>query len=196
MENRAACRFGGGMPGDGAGVGWEQDLFAVLDDLEHQAQALYAAEREAELADRARSEYTQVLLAARLAASVGADLVVEVEGVGRLAGRLERVASGWLLLAAAGSDWVVRSAAVAEVVGASPRALPEVAWPVAARLGLGSALRRLADAAEPCVLHRLDGGRTAGVLQRVGGDFVEVLVGERRRPTLVPLDRLAAVQSR
>ena len=35
-------------------MAWEEQLFALLDDLEQQAEALYDAEREAELADRSR----------------------------------------------------------------------------------------------------------------------------------------------
>ena len=34
-------------------MSWEEELFALLDDLEEQAEALYDAERDAELADRA-----------------------------------------------------------------------------------------------------------------------------------------------
>ena len=70
-----------------------------------------------------------------------------------------------------------------------------VAWSPLARLGLGSALRRLADAGERCVLHLLDGTSHDAVLRRIGADFVEVTVGEGRT-VLVALDALAAVQSR
>ncbi|MCA1481579.1 hypothetical protein, partial [Bradyrhizobium sp. NBAIM08] len=38
------------------------------------------------------------------------------------------------------------------------------------RLGLGSALRRVAETGRRCVLHRLDGTRHDGVLRRVGAD--------------------------
>ena len=41
-------------------MAWEEELFALLDDLEQQAEALYDAERDAELADRSRAEYQQV----------------------------------------------------------------------------------------------------------------------------------------
>ena len=52
-------------------MAWEEELFAVLDDLEQQAEALYDAEREVDLADRSRAEYQQVTLASRLMATVG-----------------------------------------------------------------------------------------------------------------------------
>mgnify|MGYP001289295622 CR=1 FL=1 len=106
-----------------------------------------------------------------------------------------RVADGWCLLGDAAQDWVLSLPAVQAVEGASPRALPEVAWPVVARLGLGSALRRLADQQARCVLHLRDGDRHDGVLTRVGRDFVELVTGADRS-VLVAWSGLAAVQSR
>jgi hypothetical protein len=178
-------------------VSWEDELFGYLEELEGQAEALYDAERAAELADRSRSAYAEVTLAARLVASLERDVVLEVVGVGTLPGALRRVGTGWLLVATAGGqDWVVRLAAVGEVRGASERAVPEMAWPAVARLGLGGALRRLADGAEPCSLHLVDGRRLDGVLGRVGADFVEVAGGEAGEVRLVALARVAAVSSR
>ena len=69
-------------------MAWEEELFAVLDDLEQQAEALYDAERGLELADRSRSEYQQVTLASRLMASVGSEVVLDVRGVGAVGGVL------------------------------------------------------------------------------------------------------------
>ena len=172
-------------------MAWEEQVFALLDDLEQQAESLYDAERRLELADRARAEYASVTLASRLAASTGEEVELDVTGVGRLAGRLERVAAGWVSLVVVDQEWVVRTGAVAEVRGASARALPEVAWAAVDRLGVGSALRRLADAGESCRWHRLDGGRAEGVPTRIGRDFVEV--SRAGRSTLVALDALAAV---
>lgn len=177
-------------------MSWEEELFGLLDDLEAQAASTFALEREAELADRRRAEYQQVTLAARLMASVDQLLTLEIAGVGAVAGTLERVATGWLLLHAAGQDWVVRHEALTGVTGGSDRAVPAVAWPAVAGLGLGSALRRLSDAGERCVFHGTDGSRHEGVPARVGADFVEVAVGETGRIVLVPFARLAAVQSR
>lgn len=175
---------------------WEEELFSLFDDLESQAAAAYALDREAEIADRSRSEYAQVTLAGRLMASVGLEVVVDIRGVGPVSGTLERVATGWFLVSGRGADWVVRQAAVGAVRGASDRAVPEVAWSAVARLGLGSALRRLAESGERCLLHRLDGVRLDGVLRRVGADFVELITGEPRRVVLVAYDAIAAVQSR
>lgn len=176
-------------------MGWEEHLFALFDDLEQQAEALYDTERDAELADRSRSAYHEVTLVSRLMASTGHAVALDVRGVGRLEGRLDRVAAGWLLLRGPAQDWVLRTAAVQVVEGVSERSLPEVAWPPVARLGLGSALRRLADARERCVLHLLDGARHEAVLERVGADFVEARV-TGGRTALVAVAALAGVQSR
>lgn len=174
---------------------WEEDLFALFDDLEAQAEGAYLLEREAELADRTRAEYAAVTLASRLMASAGADVVVAVAGVGPVAGVLERVATGWCLLRGPGQDWIVSLSAITSVAGASHRSVPEVAWSPITRLGLGSALRRLADAGSPCVFRLRDGGRVDGVVRRVGKDFTEVATGEAGRVLLVAFDAVAAVQS-
>lgn len=177
-------------------MSWEEELFGFLDDLESRAAASFALEREAELADRRRAEYREVTLAARLMASVGREVSLDVAGVGTLSGTLERVATGWLLLRGTGRDWVVTEPALVAVRGASDRAVPAVAWPRTAGLGLGSALRRLADAGEWCVFHATHGGRHEGVARRVGADFVEVAAGEQGRVVLLAFATLAAVQSR
>lgn len=177
-------------------MGWEHDLFALFDDLEGQAAALYAADRDAELADRSRAEYQHVTLASRLMASVGTEATLGVQGIGAVSGTVERVADGWALVASGDHDWVVNLAAVGTVVGASVRSVPEVAWSPVTRLGLGSALRRIAEAGERCLLHLRDGSRHEGTLRRVGDDFCELVEGEQRRMILVSFAGLAAAQSR
>ncbi len=177
-------------------MSWEEELFAYLDDLEGQAGALYAAERAPELADRSRAEYRSVTLATRLMAAVDHEVALELVGVGIVSGRLARVATGWCLVSGSSQDWVIRLGAIAVVQGGSDRAVPELAWPPVARLGLGAALRRLADSAEPCSLHLTDGRRHDGTLVRVGADFVELATGETGRLLLVAVEHLAAVQSR
>jgi hypothetical protein len=176
-------------------VDWDEQVFALLDDLEQQAETLYAADRAGELADRSRSEYAAVSLASRLLASIGRAVLLEVRGPGQVAGVLQRVGADWCLVHGPAQDWVVRLSAVLAVEGASERSVPEVAWPPVARLGLGSALRRLADAGERCLLHAVDGSSRDVVITRVGGDFVEATMGEGRS-VLLALDSVAAVQSR
>jgi hypothetical protein len=174
---------------------WEERLFAFLDDLEQQAQALYAVDRASELADRSRSEYAGVTLVTRLMASMGREVTLDLTGVGPVAGRLQRVGRDWCLVHGAAQDWMVRLAAVTGVEGASERSVPEVAWSPVSRLGLGSALRRLADTGTECRLHGVDGSVRDARLARVGSDFVEAVVGQGRI-ALVAWDALAAVQSR
>ena len=176
-------------------MSWEPELFAFLDDLEHQAEDLYDAEREIELSDRSRAEYHHVTLASRLMAGVGQEVVLELSGVGPVAGALDRVGEGWCLVRGPAQDWMVPHHAIAAVHLASDRSVPEVAWSPLARLGLGSALRRLADAGQRCVLHRRDGSTHEVVILRVGADFVEARAA-RGLPVLVAFEALAAVQSR
>ena len=177
-------------------MGWEDDLFALFDDLEGEASALAAVERGAEHADRSRAEYQTVSLASRLMASVGSEVTLGVVGVGTLTGALDRVAEDWLLLSAGQHDWVINAHAIITVEGASVRSIPEVAWSPLTRLGLGSALRRVAEAGERCLVHLRDGSRHEGTLRRVGQDFCELVEGEDRRMVLVPFRGLAAAQSR
>ena len=66
--------------------GWEQRLLTVFDDLEQQAAAAFGAEREAEVAERARSAYAGVTLATRLMAARGTRVGLAVEGVGAVSG--------------------------------------------------------------------------------------------------------------
>ena len=178
-------------------MGWDERLFDLLDDLEGEAGALFAAERDAELADRSRAEYASVTLASRLMASEGRSVALEVVGVGGVRGELRRVGTGWCLVAGDVVDWLVPVDAVASAEGLSDRAVPEVAWSALARLGVGSALRRLADSATRCVVFTRRGGRHEVLLLRVGRDFVEAeTVGERPRRLLLALAAVGAVQSR
>jgi hypothetical protein len=177
-------------------MGWEEELFALFDDLEQQAGALAANERAPELADRSRAEYQSVTLASRLMATVGTTVTVGALGIDSITGTLERVADGWMLVAAGQHDWVVNLAAVTSVEGTSVRSVPEVAWSPLAALGLGSALRRIAEAGERCLLHLRDGRRHEGRLRRVGQDFCELAEGDDRRIVLVAFDALTAAQSR
>jgi hypothetical protein len=176
-------------------MSWEHDLFAMLDDLEGQAAAAWEADREAELADRARTEYGTVTLASRLMASRGRDVSLDLPHVGRLEGRLARVGEEWCLITGAGQDWIVPLRSVTGVHGASERSVPDVAWSPVDRLGLRAALRRLADAEARCLLHLADGTRHEAYVLRVGADFLEgrSTSGE---VVLVPYAGLVAVQSR
>lgn len=175
-------------------MAWEHELFALFDDLEGQAAAAWEADREAELADRARAEYASVTLASRLMASRGHDVSLDLPHVGRLEGRLARVGEGWCLLTGRGQDWIVPLDRVLVLRGASERSVPDLAWSPVDRLGLGAALRRLADSGERCVLHLGDGSRHEAHVERVGADFLECRAADD--VLLVPWSGLVAVQRR
>ena len=185
-------------------MGWEDELFGFLEELEQRAEAVYEVERGPEIADRSRTEYQQVSLASRLMASLERDLVLDVRGVGPVRGELVRVGTGWCLVSGAAGDWVVRLPAVAMARNVSQRSVPEVAWSPVTRLTLGSALRRLAESGSRCVVHLVDGSRHDGVLARVGADFAEIRLGadpsaaphEPSRLALVAFESVAAVSSR
>lgn len=179
-------------------MAWEHELFALFDDLEGQAAALWEADREAEIADRARAEYASVTLASRLMASRGHDVRLDLPHVGRVEGRLDRVGDGWCLLSGTGQDWIVPLGHVVTAHGCSARSVPEVAWSPVDRLGLRAALRRLAETGARCVVHLADGSWHAGRLERAGADFVECVPdGDAPGdPVLVAHAALVAVQSR
>ena len=100
-------------------MSWEHDLFALLDDLERQAAALYEADREAELADRAAAEYGAVTLASRLMASRRAARWPSTcrTSAGRGTAGAGRGRSGACSRGPA-QDWIVRLRAVTGVRGA------------------------------------------------------------------------------
>lgn len=176
-------------------MGWEEQLFDVLDDLEGQAQSLWSADREAEVADRAHSEYASVTLASRLMASLGTCVDLDVRGLGRIGGEVSGVGTDWCVLRAAGGQWVVSLAAVLCVSGAASRSVPEVAWSPVHRLTMASALRRLADSGHRCVVHLVDGGAHEGCVLRVGADFVE-LRSAGDQPVLLAHTAVVAVHCR
>ncbi len=174
---------------------WDEQLFGIFDDLEQQADALFLVERGAEIADRGQVEYAAVTLASRLMASAGQEIVLEVVGVGSVGGSLQRVSTQWCLLAGRGQEWIVRLPAISQVRDASRRSVAEAAWSPVARLGLGSALRRIAEVRARCLLHLLDGSSHDVRLERVGSDFVEARLGESGS-ALFTFASLAAVQKR
>ncbi len=168
-------------------------LAELLDELAGQANAVLGQELLLEVAEQARAEYATVTLASRLMATLGAEVTMQVAGIGTVAGRLERCAATWCHLDAGTRQWLVVQDHLVAVDGVNPRSVPEGAWPATARLGLGSALRRLADDGRSAHLHLSDGTRLEVRWGRVGNDFVEVYVGERRAPRLVAHAAIVAV---
>jgi hypothetical protein len=180
-------------------VTWETELLALFDDLEQQAEGLALVQRDAEVAELARAEYAEVGLDARLHASVGTVVEIGVLGAGVLRGRLAGAGAGWCLLAdgapaASGHEWVVPVEAMASARGLATGARPEAARPLAARLGVASVLRRVAEAREEVLVVRRDGEGRRGRIGRVGADFLEVLSPDAG-VELVPFRALGAVRS-
>lgn len=173
---------------------WEEKLLDLFEDLEQQAAGLHLAERDAEIADRSRSEYAGVTLVSRLHGSVDEVVTLDVIGVGVLEGTLLRVGADWCLVRSSpsGHEWIVALAAVKRAGGLTDRAVNERARSVVARLGLGSALRGVADTHAVIVVHHVDGTQGRGRLARVGADFVELASADNDRQHV---DGLADVRS-
>lgn len=159
------------------------DVAGVIEDLEQQAAGMLLAERDAELVDRARGEYATVALSSRVHASIGRPVVLDLWDGGSVEGLLDSAGKDWFLLtsmleaagpAGGGGVTLVRTAAVAAAGGLSDRAVPEAARPIAARLGIGSALHRLTSGGAEVVVSLVTGTRLRGQLGRVGSDFVEL----------------------
>lgn len=180
-----------------------QDLFA---DLEREWEAGDAAERRAEIAERTRAEFARVPFLDRLRGSAGREVALTTRGGHEVRGLLARVGADFVLVVAARHETVVPTRAVATVSGLGDVTADErEVGPVAARLGLCSALRGLAaDRAQVGV--ELHGGRRiTGTLQRVGADFVEVAehppdepprAGRAWRRTALALDAVLMVVRR
>ena len=170
----------------------DRELFEVLEDLEAQAESEHHRGRADELHDRARSAYHEVPLESRLMATLGAHVELTVEGMGQIAGALDRVGSQWCRVRQGQRCWIVLGHALMSARGVSSRAVPRVAWSPVDTMGVGSPLRRVADEGRPCVVHLLDGQVVEGEVERVGADFIELLLPRTER-MLIPLRALAAV---
>jgi hypothetical protein len=179
---------------------WE-DLFA---DLEGQLSAEEAVALSAEVADRTRREQARIRLADRLRAAEGARLVVDVQGVGQLTGRVAGVGPDWLLLDDGVRELLVPVGALRWVSGLGRLAAdPQAQGAVAARLTLGYALRALARDRAVVSLVLRDGGALTGTVDRVLADHLDLAehpVDEPRRAGAVravrsvPLEALAVVR--
>lgn len=153
---------------EGTGLG------GLFEDLEQQAAGFHLAERDAELADRARGEYAAVSFASRVHASLGREVALTIGGGEVVEGTLLQAGVDWCRLSGVGRTWLVRLGGVVTARGMSARALPEAARPAVARLTFGSALHRLAEESAEVLLHvETVGGLRVRVL-RIGADFVEV----------------------
>jgi len=163
-------------------VRWER-LFA---DLEAQLDEAEGADFASEVADRSRREVALITLADRLRSSDG-EVVLGISAAGTTGGRVVGCGPDWVLLVDGGVETLVSLAAVVWVRGLSGAAEPTGSV-VAARLGLGYALRGIArDRAETTVV-LTSGDRITGTIDRVGADFIDLAehpLGELRRAVAV-----------
>ena len=177
---------------------WEQRLLDLFEDLEQQAEGAALAARDAEVAELARAEYSEVDLASRWHASVGND--VELHGQHGLVvrGRIARVGAGWCLVVGGSArerpeEWLCPLTGVVTARGLSAQARPPSTRPLTGRLGLGSALRGVAEDRAPVLLVRSDGERRHGRVGRVGKDFLELLRDDGG-VEVVPFSAVAALR--
>lgn len=178
---------------------------ALFDDIDAQLTAATTAEHAAEVADRTRREGAAIRTVDRLRAALGQPLVVRVLGAGSTRGAVLDVGPDWLLLQdRSGREVLVVLAAVLDVQGLGRDvAVPGSEGEVAARLGLGWAVRGLARARASVRAHLVDGTVLTGTVDRGGVDHLEMALhpaGEPRRQgvvrevRLVPFSALALLQ--
>ena len=145
-------------------------------DLEGQLEAAESADLAAEAADRTRREAARLTVLDRARGALGARVLVQVLGAGRIDGVLLQVGGGWLLVGeSAGRQALVPLPAVLALSGMSVRSAG--AGPggrVLDRLGLGHALRGLARDRATVSVMLIDGSTRAGTVDRVGADFLEL----------------------
>lgn len=178
-------------------------LFA---DLEAQVGAQDVAEFEAEVAERARIEFGRLRLVDRLRAAPGQRVRLGCLGAGVLAGRLDRLGAGWMLLTdEVRCQLLVPLAAVTWLTGVGPMSSAQGADVVESRLDLRHALRGLARDRAPVRLVLADGEAVEGTIDRVGADYLELAehaadavrrAPEVRRMRMVPLAAVSMVRSR
>lgn len=177
------------------------DLSGLFEDLEQQARGLHLAERDAELADRARGEYAAVTFASRVHASLGRHVTLTLRGGEVVVGTLTRAGADWCAVTRStpSRSWLVRLDAVAGVQGLSARAVPEPARPAVARLTFGSALHRLASGAPDLLVHVETAEALRVRVSRIGADFVEVEPtgggGPSAATLVVPFGGIVAVRA-
>ena len=176
----------------------EGGLGRLFEDLEQQAAGMHLAERDAELADRARGEYAAVTFASRVHASLGREVALTLADGQTVEGTITQAGVDWCSVVPPGRRgvWLVRLATVSAAHGLSSRAVPEAARPASARLGFGSALHRLAGDSAEVLLHLVPGAALRVRVVRIGSDFAEVEpVGEPPQAVLlVPFGAVLAAR--
>lgn len=181
-------------------MSWERALLDLFDDLEAQAAGLSQVARDEDVADLARAEYAEVALVERLHGSLGVEVRLEVAGGATVRGPLQRVGRGCAAVRSTDVPRVLHLVNLDHVLSVSTtstRAEASASLPLTSRLGMAAAARHLAEEADEVSMRLADGRRLAGVLSRVGADFLELTPtagdGAGLSTVLVPLAAVATL---
>lgn len=161
----------------------------LFEELEAQAGDLEAQERDALVEELREGEWADTSWRSLL----GGDVVLDVIGVGRIAGTCVLVNERIVQLNAGRADHVISSAAVAAIVSAQRRADETTA--VSAALGWGHVFRALRHDGERVRVQLVSGTTVDGVVEVVGTDFVRVRE-ESGREQMLTFAALAMVSGR
>lgn len=165
------------------------DLFG---DLEGQLAAARDADFAQEVAELAVAERASVDLASRLAAARGQAVIVHLRGGAVVRGEMSDATPSWVLLREGARDHLIPGTAISAVEGAADRSLP---WGgVERRLGLGHALRALAEDYAPVVVST-DGAEFRGRMAAVGADHLDLTPDSGGASVVVPFWAILRVSS-
>lgn len=180
-----------------------------FEDLEHQLDSEWEAERAALQTESERLRLSRLELRERLGqlADDGADLAVEFSGSRTLRGRVTGAGADWLTLdldvGLRGSAAVVPIAAIEAVVTAEPDLLRSARSraprpPSSERMTFGFVLRDLVRRRTAVQVHTEGGREWVGTIDRAGADHLDLAVhdpGAARRAEAVVAHRLIAMRS-
>lgn len=180
-----------------------------FEDLEHQLDSEWEAERAALQTESERLRLSRLDLRERLGALAddGAALTVEFSGARMLRGRATGAGVDWLTLdldvGLRGSAAVVPSAAIEAVVAAEPDLLrsarPRVPRPPSSeRMTFGFVLRDLVRRRTAVQVHTEGGREWAGTIDRAGADHLDLALhdpGAARRAEAIVGHRLIALRA-
>ena len=144
-------------------------------DLEQRAESLEAAELQAEIADRVRTENARSSLADRRRGSVGNNLTLGLVDGSATAGILRRVAADVVLLNAGQTETLVPLHSIGWLDGLGTAAAAP-GGVVESRPGLRAALRALARDRVAVTAVCLGAAPLTGTPGRVGADYVELAI--------------------
>ncbi len=147
---------------------------ALFNDLESQLRSAADRQQEGEIRERTRAEQSRLTLGQRLLGHLDRPLGLTTLGGRSLSGVLTTVGSTWIAVRLEGRTSIVPLSSLRSLRGLG-RSVAAPLTGVGARLGLGSALRELSrDRAQVAVWLAAPSSRYAGVIDRVGADFLDL----------------------